>query len=401
MPEPNHSAVPDIMVLLALGGEPTPAEIAAEIRDTYNRYVIFHSDYAEAESGFMALWTMSTYVYQAFPYTGYPLITAPTSEAGKSRVFDVARCLVHKPFVVVDPTGPSLFRIIDELHPTLLVDEADMLKESKGLRQVLNSGFQPGTPVIRANGTYDVFCPKAFSGIAGDRPPVTKATASRCVPVPMRRRMPSEVIARFRLNAVMRECEPIREAMKNWGKKNFDLLADMIPEMPDGLSDRQQNSWEAIFAIADHLGEPWAGDARHWALILSSTVTQAIDPNVQLLSDVKRVLDMWPGRRIPTDTLMKLRENLDDRDFPEKLSSRSLGRRLGALGIHPAPQWREQDGSFKRGFDVRDKGEYLPVWIEAFTRYALIDGSSEADDDTNDTNDSQEVQQVLFDTEAT
>jgi hypothetical protein len=173
-----------------------------------------------------------------------------------------------------------------------------------------------------------------------------------------------------------------------------------MPEMPEGLSDRQQNAWESIFAIADHLGEPWASDSRGWALLLASTTSEAPDPNVQLLADVKRVLDKWSGRRIPTDTLVKLREALDDADFPEKLSSRSLGRRLGALGIHPAPQWREPDGTRVRGFDVRVKGEYLAVWAEAFTRYGLTEpeGSDDAVNETNETNEAAEVV-PLFDEE--
>jgi hypothetical protein len=35
--------------------------------------------------------------------------------------------LVPKPFVSVEPTGPSVYRTVDREHPTLIIDEADDL----------------------------------------------------------------------------------------------------------------------------------------------------------------------------------------------------------------------------------------------------------------------------------
>jgi len=154
------------------------AKIALEIRDAFERHIVFHSDYAPAESGTLALWILHTHLFplRLFEATPYLMITAPTSEAGKSQVFKVARRLVRAPFVIVDPSPAAIFRGIDGRQPTLLIDESDLLAESKQLKMILNSGFEPGTPVARAGKEYSTYCPKAFSGIAGERQPLTNST---------------------------------------------------------------------------------------------------------------------------------------------------------------------------------------------------------------------------------
>ena len=51
------------------------------------------------------------------------------------------RLLVPKPFVSVEPTGPSVYRTVDREHPTLIIDEADDLFYRKtDLRAIVNAG---------------------------------------------------------------------------------------------------------------------------------------------------------------------------------------------------------------------------------------------------------------------
>jgi hypothetical protein len=237
-------------------------ELAVLIRAAYCRYVVFHSDYAEAESGTLTLWTFLTWVFPIFDATPYIMITAPTSEAGKSRIFDVAKLLVRSPYPVVDPTPAALYHDINDLHPTVLADEADMLRENRALKVVLNSGFQPGTPKRTARGVYDLFCPKAFSGIAGDRQPLTDATLSRCIQIPMRRKAPHEHAEPFHRATAIQELSKLHAELEVWAEDAIGLPAGASPWMPDGLSDRQRDCWEPLFAIADLIGQQWGQAAR-------------------------------------------------------------------------------------------------------------------------------------------
>jgi hypothetical protein len=68
---------------------------------------------------------------------------------------------VPKPFVSVEPTGPSVYRTVDREHPTLIIDEADDLFYRKSdLRAIVNAGWSRGTKIPRQGRWYDPFCPK-------------------------------------------------------------------------------------------------------------------------------------------------------------------------------------------------------------------------------------------------
>lgn len=353
----------------------TGAAVADRIRAVFRRYVAFHSDHEDAEAGTLALWVLHTYTFRSADTTPYLLISAPTSGAGKSRIFDVARVLAYRPFPVVDPTPASLFHVIDETCPTLLVDEVDQLRESHALRQVLNSGFQPGYPVSRCKKSYKVYCPKAFSGIAGIRPPLSEATLSRCIQIPMRRRGEGEHIEKFRYARAEKENADLRDEIFDWANASVDELADADPDMPDELTnDRHQDMWAPLFSIADMIGGTWPEDARRWAVELTRAIPADPDPGVQLLSDVKRVLDAYSGSKIPSSTLADLRDALDGREYDEDLPARRLSKRLGGFGIRPdsSPfRMGGRESTPERGFTVRRGSEYTKQWADAFQRYGL------------------------------
>jgi putative DNA primase/helicase len=267
------------MTLIAL---PTLKEmgraVADRVRAAFVRYVAFHSDYFNVEADTLALWALHTHAFAAAEKTPYILITAPTPEAGKSRIVDVARHLVAAPFPCVDPSPASLYRAIDIYHPTLLVDEADTLRDSKALQAVLNSGYEIGGFVPRSLGRDGIerlgtFCPKMFAGIAGQRPPLRNATLSRCVVIPMRRRTPEETIEPFR----HREVGYLDEMSIELGLWAADAVPRLrfAPEVPDALTDRQADSWEPLLAIAELLGGNWPTRARDAAVILSAAASRS------------------------------------------------------------------------------------------------------------------------------
>lgn len=106
--------------------------LAATVREQFTRYVAFHSDVCDEEADTLTLWVMHTHAFDACETTPYMAIMAPTEEAGKSKIIDVAQHLVRHSEVVNDPSPASLYRMIDAKHPTLFIDEVDI-----GLRLIL------------------------------------------------------------------------------------------------------------------------------------------------------------------------------------------------------------------------------------------------------------------------
>lgn len=334
-------------------------ELAERVRAQYCKYVVFHADYAGAEADTMTLWTLHSHAFAAAECTPYPLIQAPTPEAGKSKIIDVAQHLVASPAVVHDPTPSSLFRMIDTERPTLFVDEVDTLAESKPLRAVLNSGNRLGGYVSRSQKVggewvsvrFATFCPKLFAGIAGRRLPLTGATLSRCVQIPMQRKRADEQAEPFRHRVARAESVPILRALTTWGEQAVPSLKTAMPNIPAGLSDRQGECWEPLFAIGELLGGDWAERAERAALALSDHAAAPPDAGTQLLADLKAVWRQVDGKRCHTSVLAARRNALEDRHYQDELSAQDLSVWLTRFGIRPLPNAFRQGGKQARGYE--------------------------------------------------
>ena len=119
---------------------PDPVETQAllqEISAKISKYVVLRPEAAIAT----ALWTTTAWAHEGAVHS--PILAAISVEpdSGKSTLLGVLRFLVPKPFVSVEPTGPSVYRTVDREQPTLIIDEADDLFYRKSdLRAIVNAG---------------------------------------------------------------------------------------------------------------------------------------------------------------------------------------------------------------------------------------------------------------------
>jgi hypothetical protein len=88
-----------------------------------------------------ALWIVHTYAFKLREVTTYIGIESPEKECGKSTLLTVLSQLVNRPAVSSNISASAFFRVIEELEPTLLIDEADTnLRGRDELRGILMSG---------------------------------------------------------------------------------------------------------------------------------------------------------------------------------------------------------------------------------------------------------------------
>ena len=119
---------------------PDPVETQAllqKISAKISKYVVLRPEAVIAT----ALWTTTAWAHEGATHS--PILAAISVEpdSGKSTLLGVLRFLVPKPFVSVEPTGPSVYRTVDREHPTLIIDEADDLFYRKSdLRAIVNAG---------------------------------------------------------------------------------------------------------------------------------------------------------------------------------------------------------------------------------------------------------------------
>jgi len=189
----------------------------------------------------------------------------------------------------------------------LLIDEADAVfagnsERNEDLRGVLNAGNAPGSPVIRGgkDGTpvsYDVFSPKVIAGIATGKLPDT--IRDRSIAIPMDRKLRTERVERLRRRQLQAETDALRGQLGAWAQQRHDPLVEYdLPAPLEKISDRLEEAWEPLLAIADLAGAEYPEKARAAALELAGEgEDDAVDASHTLLMALKGVFGqrdaMW------------------------------------------------------------------------------------------------------------
>ena len=170
------------------GEKVEPLEVLKEIEGAYAKYVEYPEEWM---SFFLGLWTMGTYVYQLFDSFPYVLLNGE-KHSGKTKTLDVGTYLCFNAVHTADISSSPLFRLVEGSGCTLLIDEAERLKDpkrSEDIREILNSGYKRGAVVYRTNPdtlkpeSFRVYSPKMIANIKG----LGDVLESRCVTITMLR----------------------------------------------------------------------------------------------------------------------------------------------------------------------------------------------------------------------
>lgn len=323
--------------------DPYLARLLDEVAAFIRRYVVL--DQSQADE--LALWVMHTHAIDAADATPYQQINSAEKESGKTRLLEVLDLVVARPWLTGRVTSAVLARKVDAERPTLLLDESDAAfngeKEyAETLRGILNTGYLRGgkSSICVGQGTgitykdLGTFSPKAIAGL--DALPDT--VASRSIAIRLKRKSKGEQVERFRRRQVQEISEPLHQALVSLADLHVDHLAEARPDLPDELTDRQQDVWEPLLAIADLAGDDWARRARSAALALTRRDEAGDDSiRVRLLADCRHVFD--GQEKLATKDLLALLER--DEEAPwvtwhrgSPISPRALARLLVPFGIH-------------------------------------------------------------------
>ena len=264
----------DHAMLAVLHGSVCGAAILDGVSDFVRRYVHLSDQQARV----VAVWVAHTHAVGSATTTPYLAITSAIKQSGKTRLLEVLALVVAKPWLTGTVTAACLTRKVDEVQPTLLLDESDAnfsgeKEYSEALRGILNTGFNAGGVASccvgqGANMTYKdfkTFCPKAIAGIGNSLP---ETVFDRSIPIRLERKKDGEVVARFRNRKAKAEAEPIRAALAKWIMSILESLKDVETELPEELTDRQQDGLEPLAAIADAAGHEWPAALRQSAVAL-------------------------------------------------------------------------------------------------------------------------------------
>jgi hypothetical protein len=274
-----------------------------DLTTIFERFVILPKWAHEA----LALWTLHTYAFHLRDVTTYIGLESPEKRCGKTTLLSILLELVNRPVVAANISSPAFFRVIEEIRPTLLIDEADtLLQGNDELRGILNAGYHrrtayvvrvihrestaPGEPSCpeqvenqkskmktSALGRFSSWCPKVLAAI-GHLP---DTLADRCILIRMHRKTMHEQCDRLRDlhgHNLKRQC--LRFVLDH-----SEAIAAARPQVPRELNDRAADIWEPLLALADLAGDRWPELARQSAINLTANA-QDQNPLASLLLDI-------------------------------------------------------------------------------------------------------------------
>jgi len=321
-----------------------PAQLLADLSATIRRYVVFDKELADA----VALWIAMTWFIEDIEVAPILIITAPEKACGKSQLLSLAGLFVARPLSAANSTASFLFRAITAWRPTLLIDEADtFIKQNDDLKGLVNAGHTRanafvGRTVAVGDGheprLFDVWSAKAFAGISLEKH-LPDATMSRGIVVTLRRKMPTETAERLR-HANKEQFQILASKLARFDEDYATQVRAARPLLPDELSDRDQDNWEPLLAIASCAGPEWVERATKSALALSRMAETFVSTGNELLSDIQEVFEKKKTFKISTVDLIEALTDDEEKAWAtynrgRPLTPRQLAKLLSAYGIQP------------------------------------------------------------------
>jgi hypothetical protein len=310
----------------------------------------------------VALWALHSHIYDRFMVTPRLALRSPVADCGKTTLLDILSRLVARPEKFDSITTAAIYRLIDETHPTLLIDEADnlnlALQPNGRLRAVFNSGHRNGgTVAISERGAtrkFSTFAPLALA--LPEMRSLPRTLDSRSISIAMERSR--RALRRFDANDPDRALDTAYLQIFLWRR---EVQLNPAPEMPAGMRNRFADNWRPLLSIADSLG--WGTKARE-AMITFAREYQDADAKILLLTDIRKVFDACGFDRLPSRTMLDALHALDGCEWsefsgargeqqPHKLKDSELASMLREFRIRPHTIWpspRADDSKSAKGY---------------------------------------------------
>ncbi|MEH3141178.1 MAG: DUF3631 domain-containing protein [Mycobacterium kyogaense] len=367
---------------------PTGARLLDDVESFLSRFVAYPTPHAIVAH---VLWIGHCYFMDAWESTPRIAFLSPEPGSGKSRALEVMEPLVPLPVHAVNTTPAYLFRkVSDEAgRPTILYDEIDTVfgpkaKDNEDIRGMLNAGHRKGATAGRCvmrgkvveTEELPAYCAVALAGL--DDLPDTIMT--RAVVVRMRRRAPDEHIEPWRHRINGAEAYALRERLSAWALSSTDrLTGDFWPDIPEQVTDRDADVWEALLAVADLAGGEWPARARGAAVALvAASKERAPSVGVLLLKDIRAAFAAADLDSLSTEQLLNELNQMQESPWStirrgEPLDGRGLSQRLGKYGI----------GSKLHVGDRGIRGYTRAQFEDAWSRYLPAERATSATSATN------------------
>ncbi len=356
--------------LLTKGFDPDRINVGELLDDVVNflcRYVFM----SKSQATVLALWVAHCHTLESSRVTPYISVTSAEPGSGKTLLLEVLAMIVPRPWLTGRTSAAVLPRKIEDVTPILLLDESDAAFKgdkdyANALRGVLNSGYKRSgvSTICVGQGAaidykdFHTFCPKVIAGL-GQLPDTVR---TRSFPIRLLK-IANETVEEFEEEAAEAPAAELRDRLEAFALNATAKLKGAKPERPAGLDPRTKEIGRPLLAVADLADGEWPERARFSLLeLVDAKADEDESIPVQLLADIRTVLDEKGDDRIATKDLAASLHALEDRPwgdwYGKPISSRKLVGLLKPFGLKARSVW-EGSGRTRKGF-LRD--QFTDAW---------------------------------------
>jgi hypothetical protein len=224
--------------------------------ETSSRYIEFPD---LSDNIKFVLWNIGTYCYQLFDAYPYNDFTG-TKQAGKSKALEFQKLCCYNAIKSPDMSSSSMFRIIEGLGASVLLDETEQFKNQKNehaqhIRTLIMQGYTKDQYAVRSVSkendftptTFDIYGPKSLAHINA----FDDTLEDRCIAQLMRRSIDNKI-----KNSHPTERDPSFRQIRNLCYRLFMDYGNEIHDIQEEarsllkVSGREQQLWLPIVALA-------------------------------------------------------------------------------------------------------------------------------------------------------
>lgn len=158
--------------IVYLPSEAKEYESTKELLATIQQFIHTYVDLSAFGEVVSSYYVLLSWVYDSFETIPYLKFTGDYG-TGKTRALKVIGSICYKPIFAGGSITPSpIFRLIEQFHGSLVIDEADFANSDHyaEIVKILNCGYTKNMPVLRTEGdknrepkAFDVFSPKIIA----------------------------------------------------------------------------------------------------------------------------------------------------------------------------------------------------------------------------------------------
>lgn len=251
--DPNSDIIRKNIVLLP--SAPAEYKTEEELIDVVGNFIHKYLDISQTFESLAIYYVLFSWLYDKFHEVAY-LRAIGDFGSGKSRFLQVIGSICYRPiFTGGATTTAPIFRILDQIRGTLVLDEADMRQSdmASDITKILNMGYQKGGSVLRMKSkesdeikAFDVYSPKI---IATRETFADMALESRCLTEDMGKGKLRDDIPLSLTDKFWNEARDIRNMLLVWRCKNFNKNIDIQNKQTFGIHPRLNQIIAPILSV--------------------------------------------------------------------------------------------------------------------------------------------------------